>query len=332
MERVSPVSIQQPLVSVIMAVYNAEAYVAESVTSILEQSYTNWELIVVDDGSTDKSVDVLQLFIDPRIRLIRSDTNQGVSHALNRALQEVTGTLIARQDADDVSLPGRLAAQVTFLESHPDTGLLGTHAIQVNERGDPIISMVHPPTENEAIQYGLLFDSPFISSTVMFRRELLNQVQGFTTDRRVWDDYDMWSRLARSTRAANLPVQLLKYRMVATGLTGTTRNAPEMVREQRRRNIRHYVNDMDERSLELLSWIGFRYSKASVSELHRAYRALCRVVQQITQQRSQQRVLLADARGKLMSLHLLNRPDRIMAAMDRFFKVAVLAFSEITKP
>ena len=322
---------EPPLVSVIMAVYNTEAYVGKAIESVMAQTYAHWELIVVDDGSTDASVEEIRRNLNSRITLVLQERNQGVAHALNRAMALAKGKYIARHDADDVSLPERFAAQVAFMETHPEVGILGGHAVQVCAKGTPLRPMDHPPTDNVSIQYGLLFDSPFVSSTVMFRRKVLEQVEGFAPERGVWDDYDMWSRIARHTCAANLPVPLLEYRMLSSGLTGTTRNAPEMVREQRRRNLRHYVPDADERSVDLIAWLGFRHSKATIAELRRAYGVLRGAVNRIAPDRSGHRMLLADARHRLMGLHVLDRSNILMAVCDRLLKSVVIAMASYSR-
>lgn len=201
----------EPLVSVLLPVYNAASYVQEAIESILRQRYRNFELIVVDDGSTDESGRVIQTITDPRIRVFRQP-NQGLSAALNRAIEMAQGVYLARQDADDLSLPRRLDRQVEFLEAHPKVGMVGTWA-EVRTDTPRSDNVYTPPTDNRLLKFELLFDNPFVHSSVMVRKHVLVCVGAYTQEASVRaEDYDLWSRIMREFDVSNLPEMLHVYR------------------------------------------------------------------------------------------------------------------------
>jgi hypothetical protein len=208
-----------PRISVILPVYNGEAHLAEAIASILQQSFADFELIAIDDGSTDGSAAILDAIDDPRVRAIHQD-NVGLAATLNRGIALARGKYIARQDHDDLSLPTRLARQLQFLEENPGYGLVGTRAgIKV---GDEAASRFHDhPLDDAALRFELLFDNPFVHSSVMMRKSAVDAVGGYSTDpaRQPPEDYELWSRLSRHYRVANLPERLTIYRETARGLS-----------------------------------------------------------------------------------------------------------------
>ena len=203
-----------PTVSVVLPVYNGAADVQRAVQTILEQSWSDFELIIINDGSKDASAEVLEGLRDARIRLYHQD-NRGLAATLNRGIGLARGRYIARQDHDDLSLPDRLARQVAYLEAHPDCVLLGTAAeIRV---GDVPDGRAHQhPTDHGALVFELLFNNPFVHSSVMMRKDAVQRAGGYSEDpkRQPPEDYELWSRLARQGRVANLAEQLLIYREV----------------------------------------------------------------------------------------------------------------------
>jgi len=204
----------EPAVSVVLPVYNCPNYVGEAIESILAQTLDDIELIIVDDGSTDRTPEVVRQYTDPRIRVV-TQANQGAAGAANRGIELSRGRYIARQDQDDVSFPPRLARQAAFLDAHPDCALVGTWAeIWVeNER----TARVHAhPADSARLKFELLFDNPFVQSSVMLRRAALAKVGVYSTDRsrQPPEDYEFWSRIAREYEVANLPEILHIYREV----------------------------------------------------------------------------------------------------------------------
>jgi len=203
-----------PLVSVLLPVYNCERYLADAIDSILSQTFSDFEFIIVDDGSTDRSSEVMADFRDERIRIIRQE-NRGLAATLNRGIGLAIGKYIARQDQDDLSYPDRLAQQVDFMETHSDCVLLGTWA-QIMEI-DRVVNRFHRhPVDEAELRYLMLFNNPFVHSSVMLRRTALAQIGGYTTDpeRQPPEDFELWSRLARAGGIANLGEVLLAYREI----------------------------------------------------------------------------------------------------------------------
>lgn len=201
-------------ITVLLPVWNCPHYVGQAVESILSQSHSSFEFIIIDDGSTDHTPCVLEQYQDPRIRCIRH-SNRGLAATLNRGIELARGEYIARQDQDDLSFPDRLARQVAYMESHPKCALLGTWA-QIMQ-GDRLTERYHRhPACPSELRYQLLFNNPFVHSSVMLRKSALEAVGGYSTDptRQPPEDYELWSRLSRHNEVANLPEVLVHYREV----------------------------------------------------------------------------------------------------------------------
>ena len=202
---------KKPLVTVLMAVYNGEAYLEEAVESILAQTYQTIEFLIIDDASTDRSPEILQAYQDQRIKLLRNEANLGLTESLNVGLAQAQGKYIARMDADDVSYPQRLAQQVAFLEIHPEIGLCGTWAMDLN-KGTQIPRIF--PCDDQAIRFTLLKYNPFVHTSVMFRTQLIREhYLTYDTHFVYAQDYDLWTRMANYTKIANLPEFLVQYRI-----------------------------------------------------------------------------------------------------------------------
>lgn len=205
----------EPLVSVLMPAYNAEAYIGEAIQSVLTQTESDFELLVVDDCSTDGTSDVVCQFDDPRIRLIENPHNLGLAESLHQSMPLCRGEFIARMDNDDICEPDRLARQVSFLRAHSDIGLVGG-AIHIF--GDAAIQAhTHVfPLEHEDIRATLLFYCALAHPTLMFRRDVVARgLVAYSDEYRHADDYHLWSRLLTQVRAANLPECVLRYRLHA---------------------------------------------------------------------------------------------------------------------
>jgi glycosyltransferase involved in cell wall biosynthesis len=223
-----------PTVSVIMAVYNGEPWLGDAVASILGQSLADLEFIVVDDGSTDGTPKRLAAIGDPRLLVLRQ-SRRGQTAALNRGLGAARAPLVARIDADDVALPERLARQAAFMAAHPEVGLLGTAAREIAPSG-MVVRELTPPCEDRAIRRALMRANPFIHSSVMFRRELVDRVGDYDESFAVAQDYDLWLRMSRVTRLANLGEPLVLRRLAPGRLSSardTTRLRDEVVAKLR---------------------------------------------------------------------------------------------------
>lgn len=205
-----------PKVSVVMAVYNGEKYLRQAIDSILAQTFSDFEFIIVDDCSTDVTSQIIQGYNDKRIRFVRNEENLGLTRSLNKGLVLAGGEYIARMDGDDLSLPDRLAKQVAFMEANHDVGACGTWARDIDQEGKVI--------RNREALIGDELDSfywrvsPLIHPTAMFR---------FTPSLGPWydetipvaQDYDLWLRISAGERLGNLPEYLLLYRVHDESIT-----------------------------------------------------------------------------------------------------------------
>ena len=188
--------IEQPLVSVIMATYNCEATITDALTSILEQTYPNWELVVCDDGSTDGTWDLLtgaSAEFGKRLVLLRNSQNMKLPYSLNRCLDAVSGDLVARMDADDLSAPERLEQQVLYLSANPEVDLVGTAMRRFNDRG-PIDILAPTTTHPDKWTLGRERTVPFFHATIMARRRVFEAVANYTVAWRTErsEDLDLW--------------------------------------------------------------------------------------------------------------------------------------------
>jgi glycosyltransferase involved in cell wall biosynthesis len=202
----------KPFISVLLPVYNGSPHLKESIDCILRQTYSNFELIIIDDGSTDDSASFIATYTDPRIRFY-SQENQGLASTLNKGISLANGTVIARQDQDDVSLPTRFVRQAAFLEANSDYGMVGTWAA-IWEETKPTDRFHKHDTDNLKLKFDLLFDNPFVHSSMMIRKAVFEDVGGYCTDqnRQPPEDYELWSRIAKRYLVANIAEVLHIYR------------------------------------------------------------------------------------------------------------------------
>ncbi|MCP4397497.1 MAG: glycosyltransferase [bacterium] len=216
-----------PKVTVLLPVYNGERYLRRAIESILQQSYSSFEFLIIDDGSTDLSLKIVQSYQDARIRLLENGRNLGLIDSLNRGMGLAKGEYIARMDCDDISLPERLARQVAYLDTHPDIGVLGCGVRVIDACGNPMF-LVDFPQENGFIKWSLCFYNPLAHPTVMMRKEVVLSVGGYKFDFLQEDetystihneDYDLWRRLWRVTSFCNLPDRLLYLRKHADNIS-----------------------------------------------------------------------------------------------------------------
>jgi glycosyltransferase involved in cell wall biosynthesis len=209
----------EPIVSVVLPVYNCPQYVGEAIDSILGQTFGDFELIVIDDGSTDATPDVVRGFSDPRIHFI-VQANMGLPATLNRGIESARGRYVARQDQDDISLPQRFEKQVSYLDAHPRCGLVGTWAEIWHENTKTHRAHRHAG-DSTTLKFELMFNNPFVHSSVMLRKDTLQGVGGYSTDsaRQPPEDYELWSRIAREYDVANIPEALQIYREVDSSMS-----------------------------------------------------------------------------------------------------------------
>jgi glycosyltransferase involved in cell wall biosynthesis len=217
-----------------MPVYNGGQSITGSIDSVLSQTYTDLELVIVDDGSTDEASTLLAALSDPRVRVIRNRQNVGIPLSLNIGLEAARSRYIARLDADDRALPSRLERQVSTLDRHPEIGILGTGAWLVPSRGGRAERQAILPLTDLAIRWRCLVGNPFTHPSVMLRRDLLVR-HGLSYNQRYTasEDYDLWTRMLRHTTGRNLEEPLVQK----TRNDSCRRNASEETTEIAERTI-----------------------------------------------------------------------------------------------
>lgn len=270
-----------PDVSVLMSVFNGERYLRQAVDSILNQTFTNFEFIIVDDGSADSTWDNLSEYAshDRRIVLIRNEKNIGLTKSLNKGMRIAQGKYIARQDADDISLADRLERQAEFLDNHTDVVIVGSDCYTMDENGNHTGTYLYPKSDTE-IRWLMLFQCNFAHPSVMLRADVLAQ-NGLRYDNKAVhaQDYELWSRLLSYGKGRNLSPPLVKLRIHADRISQTKASQQKAL-----------ANSIAQSNVELF---GFHISKADVTiirnftkrllprSLTRRNMELCRVLLQI---------------------------------------------------
>ena len=201
-----------PKVSVLMSVYNGEAYLERSIESILSQTFRDFEFLIINDASTDSTEDILKNAHDPRIKVINNSVNLGLTKSLNRGIGIARGKYIARMDADDLSLPYRFEIQVGFLDSHPEYAILGSSYLLIDQEGRTL-SLVKVPVEDSQIRENLLKQNCFGHGSVMIRREAVQKVGGYDERFKCSQDYELWLRIVEAFKASNIEEALYCWRM-----------------------------------------------------------------------------------------------------------------------
>lgn len=210
-------NIDHPKLSVVMPTYNAADHIGTALKSICRQTFSDFEVIVIDDGSTDGTRKIIQKFNDDRISIIKRNDKTGITSALNRGIKEARGKFVARHDADDWSAQDRFETQITILEDTPDLSLLGTGAFIVDEQGDKIARrrVLEAPSVTD-----LLAHNQFIHGSVMMRRKILIDVDGYDERFPTTEDYDLWLRMADRHSVGNIDRPLYYLRQHNNSLYG----------------------------------------------------------------------------------------------------------------
>lgn len=210
-----------PKVSVLMPVYNCRPFIEESVNSILNQTFTDFEFIIIDDCSVDGTFEYLQTLTDPRIKLVRNEKNSGIAISLNLGIEMVKGIYIARMDGDDISFPDRFAKQVMFMDEHPEIILCGGGYQSIGSSNFIFI----PKSSHEDIILYLMNYSPIAHPTVFFRTKILkNNNIRYQPEYVPAEDYKMWTVLSEYGKFANLTDILLYYRVHKNQISSTKIN------------------------------------------------------------------------------------------------------------
>lgn len=208
-------------ISVLLPLYNGERYIGEAVESVLAQSERDFELLVLDDGSTDRSLSIVRAFAarDARVRVIARE-NRGLVETLNELLAEARGELIARMDADDVCLPDRFERQLAFLDAHPEVVCVGGDVEMIDDRGRFLTTLSLPQQDADIQREALKGHAPLFHPAAMIRTATLRGIGGYRPDYWPAEDLDLWLRLGEAGRLANLPGPVLRYRLHGASISG----------------------------------------------------------------------------------------------------------------
>lgn len=210
----------QPKVSVIMNVYNGSNFLEDAIQSVLSQTFTNYELVIVNDGSTDQTGQILDIHkYDCRVVIVTNPVNIGIAASKNIAIRKSKGEYIALMDADDISEPDRLQKQMDYLDSHPDIGVVGAWSRVINDKGELLGEVMRPESDSVILLWMLLRHCALNQPTVMLRRNLIIQAGGYNEKLSVSEDYEMWTRLASITKLSNIPEYLVRYRQHDTNIS-----------------------------------------------------------------------------------------------------------------
>ncbi len=200
-----------PKISIVMSVYNGEKYLRQSIESILSQSFKDFEFIIINDGSTDNSLKIIEEFKkkDERIELI-SRENKGLIYSLNEGVKSAKGEYIARMDADDVSMPNRLEKQLKYVEEG-GLAVCGSWANGIDNKGIKTRFLNYPP-KADRIRFFTILHNPFIHTSVMFRKDIYEKVGGYRSFFKHIEDYELWTRIVFKYKTDNITESLLEYR------------------------------------------------------------------------------------------------------------------------
>ncbi len=230
-----------PVISVVIPAYNAEKYLVQSMESILAQTFTNFEILIIDDGSTDKTLEIANGFTDPRIRVIKNPGNLGLATSCNIGIKNAKGEFIARQDADDWSHPARFTKQLAFMCANPQVGVLGTNTQTINHKGK-IGSYKFMPEQVTLDK--LLHLNIVIGASAMMRCSVLEQVNGYDEWFTICEDYDLWLRIANDiSLIRNLLESLYVYRKHDQSMTNKNPIPTELYRLAAVNNIKGNLTD-----------------------------------------------------------------------------------------
>lgn len=234
-----------PRVTVLMPVYNAARFVEAAIRSVLAQTFDDFELVVIDDGSSDDSARIVRSFDDPRIRFVQNERNLGLTPTLNRGLALARGEFVARQDADDLSEPPRLERQVAFLDANPEVAVVGSWYTKIGEHGEPLGKRT-PPTDDVSVQWAMLSYCPIVHSAATFRRDAITALGAYDERFGYAEDFDLWSRVAKRYRMANVPEYLVQYRVLPTSMTATIGDSSDVGAQLSLANVRSLLEALGE--------------------------------------------------------------------------------------
>lgn len=236
-----------PLVSIIMSVYNGENYLAESIDSILNQSYKNFEFIITDDGSKDNSLSILKEYSkkDSRIKLIVNANNKGLIYSLNNMLNLSTGKYIARMDADDISLKNRIEKQVKFMEKNEKVSIVGSFYQAFKNDFTFIRKNIKTINDSEEVKVSLLFRNYICHPTVMIKKEIIDKYNlKYNFEDKGMEDYGLWLKVTKIKKIFILPEILLKYRYSSNSISANVLKKEEIYKNTLKNIFKRELNEI----------------------------------------------------------------------------------------
>jgi glycosyltransferase involved in cell wall biosynthesis len=248
-----------PQLTVLMPVYNAEKFLREAIESILQQTFADFEFLIIDDGSTDNSVPIIQSYPDPRIRLLKNDQNLGISATLNKGIVAAASDIIARMDADDISHPSRLEKQFHYMQNNPDCALVSCWANVITEDKQFVRLERY---RSEFYYFNLTFECWMYHPTIVFRRQPVIQVGMYSMP--YSEDYDLFWKISTRFKIGNLEEPLVDYRLSPTSLNTVLRKKEYDIANEQNvlRNIRYYLGSGFTLSKECLEVLRHNFEPA----------------------------------------------------------------------
>ncbi|QEC80063.1 glycosyltransferase family 2 protein [Mucilaginibacter ginsenosidivorax] len=259
-----------PQITVLMPAYNAGKYIGDAITSVLEQTFTDFELLIINDGSTDDTVDVVRSFDDPRIVVIYQD-NKGIAGALNNGLKYARAPYIARFDADDICYPERLQLQYDFMIANPEYSVIGSAADYIDMEGHFLFTHKPPAFDNNEIQQLKYSVCPFIHSCVFYKKDMVISKGGYNEHAYTFEDHFLWVNILKDQKACNLAQPLIKVRLNPESITIDEKWRPRKFRDIKYATLKSRV--ISKREGSLLAEIGEKQYSAKIK--HGSYYAIC---------------------------------------------------------
>ncbi|GAA3994112.1 glycosyltransferase family 2 protein [Mucilaginibacter dorajii] len=259
-----------PQITVLMPAYNAGKYIGDAIRSVLNQTFTDFELLIVNDGSTDNTVEVIRSFNDPRIVLIYQD-NKGVATALNKGLKYARAPHIARFDADDICHTERLELQYGFMLANPEFSIIGSAADYIDMDGHFLFTHKPPAFDNDEIQLLKYSVCPFIHSSVFYKRDLIIRKGGYNEQAYTYEDHFLWVNILKDQKACNLSLPLIKVRLNPESITIDEKWRPRKFRDIKYATLKNKTISQTES--DLLIEIGEKQYSDKIKK--GSYYALC---------------------------------------------------------
>lgn len=252
-----------PKVSIIIPTHNREAFIREAIDSVLAQSFADWEIIIIDDASTDKTESIVSEYVtkDSRIKYYKNEENLGIARTRNKGLKIAKGIYIAPLDSDDIWMDKeKLKKQVEFLDTNQDYALLGGGIMHIDKESK-LVKKVLFPVYDSVIRNIILQFNPFAQSTLLFRKDVALELGGYSTEYKICDDYDLWLRIGIKHKFTNIPQVLSGYRIHGGNITHTkrlttAREILEIVRKYAPHYKRAYMGIIKAYIRILLSYFG----------------------------------------------------------------------------